>query len=50
MTEVNKQLTYKVPAKMELACPYCGHSLPNSQAACCGEVGHAVEVTELETI
>ena len=24
-------------------CPFCGNELPDERAACCGEVGHAVD-------
>ena len=27
-------------------CPYCDHELPNERAAHCGEVGHAIPMTE----
>jgi predicted RNA-binding Zn-ribbon protein involved in translation (DUF1610 family) len=32
-------------ASVHWSCPYCGRELPNERAACCGEVGHAEEVT-----
>ena len=31
-----------------LECPFCGKELPDMQAACCGERGHAVEVSDEE--
>lgn len=31
---------------MPLICPYCCEPLPNMQAACCGERGHAIEEAE----
>jgi hypothetical protein len=27
------------------SCPYCGRELLNERAPCCGEVGHAEEVS-----
>jgi len=32
-----------VENRVRFVCPFCGKRLPNEQAPCCGEAGHAEE-------
>ena len=34
---------------VRFVCPFCGKKLPDAQAPCCGEAGHAEEVEETIT-